>query len=126
MKNKLLSIFVLLCIAAVGYGNYSINRHTIDGGGGTSTGGQYIVTGTIGQHDAAYSEGGQYELLGGFWPGEPSCIVDFEHFARFASYWLYNDDCPADLLDDDMVNFEDLKKFVNEWLCYCPYDWPLK
>jgi len=67
--------------------NYDLSWSTIDSGGGKSCGGQYIVTGTIGQHDAAYSEGGQYELLGGFWPGGPLCIVDFEDFARFAEYW---------------------------------------
>ena len=31
--------------------NYEIKWHTIDGGGGTSAGGSYIVRGTIGQHD---------------------------------------------------------------------------
>jgi len=48
--------------------NYSINWFTIDGGGGTSTGGGYSVSGTIGQPDA----GGpltnvQFSLTGGFW-----------------------------------------------------------
>ena len=32
--------------------SYAIDWHTIDGGGGTSTGGVYAVSGTIGQHDA--------------------------------------------------------------------------
>ena len=32
--------------------SYSIDWHTIDGGRGTSTGGVYAVSGTIGQHDA--------------------------------------------------------------------------
>ena len=31
---------------------YSIDWYTIDGGGGTSTGGVYSVSGTIGQPDA--------------------------------------------------------------------------
>ena len=127
MKNKLLSIIVLLSAAAVGYGDYDIGWSTIDGGGGKSTGGQYIVTGTIGQHDAAYSESEQYELLGGFWPGEPTCFVDFEHFAKFAQYWLETGtNLPADLYKDEIVNNLDLQMFVENWLYYCPYNWPLK
>jgi endo-1,4-beta-xylanase len=106
---------------------YNIVRSTIDGGGGTSSGGQYIVRGTIGQHDAAYSQGGDYELLGGFWPGEPLCIVEFEDFARFAQYWLQTGPgLSADLYEDNTVDYLDLEAFVYEWLYYCPYDWPLK
>jgi hypothetical protein len=46
---------------------YSINWHTVDGGGGTSTGGVYSVSGTIGQPDAGTMSGGPYTLQGGFW-----------------------------------------------------------
>src|SRR5512134_2287053 len=46
---------------------YSIDWSTIDGGGGTSTGGVYSVTGTIGQPDAGTMSGGNYTLQGGFW-----------------------------------------------------------
>jgi hypothetical protein len=107
--------------------DYELHWITIDGGGGTSSGGTYTLTGTIGQHDAAYSEGDSYELLGGFWPGGPLCFVDFEHFARFAEYWLETGtDLPADLYEDDIVNYIDLSVFADEWLCYCPYGWPLR
>lgn len=47
--------------------DYSIDWQTIDGGGGTSTGGVYSVSGTIGQHDADTMSGGQFTLTGGFW-----------------------------------------------------------
>ncbi len=48
--------------------SYSIDWFTIDGGGGTSTGGVYAVSGTIGQPDAGGPmTNGQYSLLGGFW-----------------------------------------------------------
>ena len=40
---------------------------TVDGGGGTSTGGGYALSGTIGQPDAGTMSGGQYALAGGFW-----------------------------------------------------------
>ena len=48
--------------------SYSIDWHTIDGGGGTSTGGVYAVSGTIGQPDAGGPmNGGQFTLTGGYW-----------------------------------------------------------
>jgi hypothetical protein len=47
--------------------NYSIDWYTIDGGGGTSTGGVYSVSGTIGQPDAGRMTGASYVLDGGFW-----------------------------------------------------------
>ncbi|HWN96366.1 MAG TPA: hypothetical protein VNT99_15150, partial [Methylomirabilota bacterium] len=47
--------------------SYSIDWFTIDGGGGTSTGGVYSVSGTIGQPDAGTMSGGNYSLAGGFW-----------------------------------------------------------
>jgi len=47
---------------------YSIDWYKIAGGGGTSTGGVYAVSGTIGQHDAGGPmTGGSYSLTGGFW-----------------------------------------------------------
>ncbi len=59
--------------------SYSIDWFTIDGGGGTSTGGVYSVSGTIGQPDAGRMSGGSFTLDGGFWgiiaavqtPGSP-------------------------------------------------------
>ena len=63
--------------------NYSIPWHTIAGGGGTSSGGNYTVSGTIGQHSTATMSGGAYSLTGGFWsiiaaiqtPGSPLLTV---------------------------------------------------
>ena len=48
---------------------YSIPWSTIDGGGSTSTGGVYSVSGTIGQPDASTTPmtNGQYSVTGGFW-----------------------------------------------------------
>jgi len=47
--------------------SYSIDWFTIDGGGGTSSGGNFAVTGTIGQPDAGTRKGGGFMLSGGFW-----------------------------------------------------------
>jgi hypothetical protein len=64
--------------------NYSIGWYKIAGGGGTSTGGTYQVSGTIGQPDASGAmTGGSYSLTGGFWslisvaqtPGLPNLTV---------------------------------------------------
>lgn len=47
---------------------YSIDWHRVSGGGGTSTNGQYSVSGTVGQQDAGGPlTGGNYSLRGGFW-----------------------------------------------------------
>jgi hypothetical protein len=47
---------------------FSIPWHTIDGGGGTSTGGVFTVRGTIGQPDAGGPlTNGQFSVIGGFW-----------------------------------------------------------
>lgn len=48
---------------------YAIDWYTIDGGGGTSSGGGYTLSGTIGQPDAGTLSGGNFTLQGGFWPG---------------------------------------------------------
>jgi hypothetical protein len=63
--------------------SYSLDWSTIDSGGGTSTGGVYSVTGTIGQPDAGTMSGGNFTLVGGFWgivavvqtPGAPWLTV---------------------------------------------------
>jgi hypothetical protein len=48
--------------------SYSVEWFTIDGGGGTSTGGGYSLSGTIGQPDAGGPlTGGNFTLNGGFW-----------------------------------------------------------
>jgi hypothetical protein len=47
--------------------SYSIDWSTIDGGGGTSTGGVFTISGTIGQPDAGTMSGGNFTLQGGFW-----------------------------------------------------------
>jgi hypothetical protein len=64
--------------------NFAIDWFTIDGGGGTSTGGVYSLSGTIGQPDANAQPmtGGNFSLTGGFWslfavqtPGAPLLTI---------------------------------------------------
>lgn len=72
------------CLRAQGQ-TYTIDWYKIAGGGGTSTGGTYQVSGTIGQPDASANNamsGGNYSLTGGFWslyavqtPGAPLLTI---------------------------------------------------
>ena len=132
LKNAGLIVLIVVLlflspVMSVSSADYELTWSTIDGGGGVSSGGPYTLTGTIGQPDAAWSSGGQYELLGGFWPGGPLCMVDFESFARFAELWrLEEAGLPADLDGDSDVDFDDLREFADLWLSCCPVGWPLK
>ena len=70
--NTITRLFLVLGTALLLTGSaqaqYSIDWFTIDGGGGTSTGGVYSVSGTIGQPDAGGPmTNGQYSVTGGFW-----------------------------------------------------------
>jgi hypothetical protein len=75
-------VFVAAAIIASAQ-QYSIDWHKVAGGGGTSTNGQYSVSGTIGQADAGSMSGGNYALQGGFWgvvaavpsPGAPPLTI---------------------------------------------------
>jgi hypothetical protein len=68
MKKLILSTLLAVAAVAATAQNYSIDWFTIDGGGGTSTGGAYFVSGTIGQADAGGPmTNGQYSVTGGFW-----------------------------------------------------------
>ena len=126
IENKSI-VLATICVLMINttFGQYEISWYTIDGGGGRSSGGSYALTGTIGQADADWSRAGDYELLGGFWPGGPLCIVNFGDFAVFAQLWLKRDPV-ADLNDDDELNFNDLSWLTAYWLSSCPSDWPLR
>ena len=82
-KLPLLWLALLTGACAVQAQTYSIDWYKISGGGGTSTGAVYSVSGTIGQHDAGVPlTGGNYSLTGGFWalaavqtPGAPTLRI---------------------------------------------------
>jgi hypothetical protein len=53
------------------WGDYDLTWYTIDSGAGALTGGDYTLTGSIGQPDAGQPlTGGDYDLTGGFVPGK--------------------------------------------------------
>jgi hypothetical protein len=79
LKYCLPLVALLISAAITRAQNYTIDWYTIGGGGGTSTGSVYSVSGTIGQPSAGGASGGNYSATGGFWaligavqvPGSP-------------------------------------------------------
>ncbi len=88
-----LAMIAMLAAAPAAFGQYEINWFTVDGGGGTSAGGDYVLSGTIGQPDAGEMAGGDYHLSGGFWVG-------------------IGEDCPADLTGDGVIGLADLSQLL--------------
>jgi len=65
-KRNLLAAFVAT-VAFAAVAQYSISWQTVDGGGGTASGGDYVLNGTIGQPDSGNMNGGDFTVRGGFW-----------------------------------------------------------
>jgi len=64
----LLTLFLTFTLAAAAGPQLGVDRWTVDGGGGTSRGGIYVLSGTVGQADAGtHLSGAPYALSGGFW-----------------------------------------------------------
>jgi len=59
-------LLLLVSVALAAAQDYAMDRWTIDGGAGQSSGGAYALSGTIGQPDAGSLSGGSYVLQGGF------------------------------------------------------------
>jgi len=92
-----------LLSAAAQAGQFDLDWYTIDGGGGTSTGGNFELSGTIGQPDAGVMSGGNFELVGGFW-SLPAGAAPF----------------PGDLNGDGCVNQSDLGILLADFGCGLP------
>ena len=62
-------LLAALALLAPGLGaqNFSVDRHVIAGGGGSSNNAQFSVSGTIGQFDAGIFAGADFSVEGGFW-----------------------------------------------------------
>ena len=110
---------------------YDLSWHTIDGGGGTSTGGTYDLSGTIGQPDAGVAmTGGSYSVVGGFWPGAAPAVntcpadiapptgdglVNVADLLLVINSWGSCPGCHADINHDNIVNVADLLAVINTW-----------
>ena len=138
MRNRIargrrgpLSVVGLLAVAALAVGDddFEIARSTIDGGGVMfSAGGDFELSGTIGQPDAAVMEGNGFTLTGGFWFGEPpdDCnsdgwvdLLDYSNFDECLSGpdgGLPLPECNCfDLDGDNDIDLHDVARFQAEF-----------
>ncbi len=125
-------IFALACCAwpaASSADTFTLNWYTFDGGGALGiTGGTFELSGTIGQPDASVTPmiGGNFELVGGFWPiasGSPVCrgdcncdgTVNFDDINPFVAALSGGTPCSVDNCDvngDGVISFSDINPFV--------------
>jgi len=64
-STAIIAATALACLAGE---PFDLSWNTIDGGGVMrSSGGSFVLSGTIGQPDAGVMSGGPFELTGGFW-----------------------------------------------------------
>ncbi len=121
---------VLTCTWPASAQSFDISWYTIDGGGGMFTaGGEYELSGTIGQPDAGLPmTGGSFELSGGFWPGagvsqpcdpcDANCdgsidAFDVEPFIAVLLGGPRCSGCAGDINGDGVIDAFDIEPFVN-------------
>jgi hypothetical protein len=77
LHSLLLALLLFATLAAAAGPQPDLDRWTVDGGGGTSRGGAYVLSGTTGQAEAgATLRGAPYTLSGGFWGSAPRRTYD--------------------------------------------------
>ncbi len=100
MNTRTLTLCVLTSAFCLGVkAQYSLDWSSLDGGGGTSTGGVFTVSGTIGQPDAGKMSGGNFTLDSGFWgliavvqtPGAPYLWVALTPTNTVAVWWALSE-----------------------------------
>ncbi len=115
------ALLVLLPAASTCLARPDIPWFTLDGGGGTSSGGTFTVSGAVGQFDAGGPlTGGTLDLTGGFWVGVPhlcpsdfdaSGFVDTDDFTAFVLAFEQGVDA-ADFDESGFVDTDDFTAFV--------------
>jgi len=114
------AICLILTLAPGAVGQpYEIRWHTVDCGGGSSSGGPFELSGTIGQHDAGNPmTGGAFGVTGGYWAASQGCIADCNDdgtlnildFVCFQQLFQA-DDPAADCNGDGLLNIIDFVCF---------------
>lgn len=108
---------------------FDVSWHSMDGGGGVSTGGTFALSGSIGQPDAGGPmTDGTFTLVGGFLAGEgggvtPTCsedintdgVIDVNDLLAVLGSWGVCVDCSADINGDDLVDVNDLLGVLAAW-----------
>ena len=84
--NPPVKTFALLILAAVSSARaqFSIDWHTMDGGGGSGAAGSFEMHGTLGQPDVASGAAGNVVFAGGYWSllDEPLPLLRIFRFNR--------------------------------------------
>ncbi|HNQ23970.1 MAG TPA: hypothetical protein PKK06_12840 [Phycisphaerae bacterium] len=133
MKRLSILVVVLACLAAAGRAvsmqDFDIDWYTVDGGGVMwCSGGDFELSGTIGQPDASVvvMSGGDFELVGGFWAGACPAVagdcdgdgnVDLDDWPAVAGCLggpgvAYAPDCECADADGDLdVDLEDFAAY---------------
>ena len=112
--------------------DFTIDWHTVDGGGEMFTsGGSFELSGTIGQPDAGEMTGGDFELVGGYWaisggdsppcdPCDMNCdgtidAGDIEDFIDilFNGATPCDPTCTGDTNGDGLIDAGDIEGFIN-------------
>ncbi len=110
MKYALILIgLAVMAVSGVSAQTYDVKWNTLDGGGGSCTGGSFELVCTIGQPDAGSASapltGGTFELVGGYWTSSSVC------------------ECAGDMNLDGVRNGADIQTFVGCFLtggsCSC-------
>ncbi|MEZ6244063.1 MAG: GC-type dockerin domain-anchored protein [Phycisphaerales bacterium] len=135
--TRIHALVLAACAALVGSAPaqpFSIDNHTIDCGGGSSSGGTFQLVGTIGQPEAGgFSAGGGFELAGGFWGGSaggggcniadlalPLGTLDFSDVIAFLTAFG-SMQAPADLAPPfGTFDFSDVIAFLTAFGNGCP------
>lgn len=146
LRNLIVAAATMAVVSAAA-AQFAVDWYTVDGGGAMfTTGGNYELSGTIGQPDAGVTmTGGSYSLTGGFWvvaaPTPGACLgdvncdgkVDFKDIDPFVARL----GCPAsnpatcnapanctwlnaDINQDGSVTFQDIDPFVGTLGHICP------
>lgn len=132
--TRLVLSFAVAATAQTALAQFELDWHTIDGGGGTSSGGAFALSGTIGQPDAGMMSGGSFTLVGGFWGGvgapsgglvgDMNCdgfvtVADIGPFvmaisnpAQYAVFFPSCDIMNGDINNDGFITVADIGPFV--------------
>lgn len=125
------ALFALLALTSTAHAQtYDLTWNTVDGGGASSTGGVFELSGTIGQPDAGVLAGGTYTLTGGFWGGIPGpCFGDLNDDRQIdlsdlaillADYGCNTANCSGDMTGDGNTDLGDLAALLAVYGVVCP------
>ncbi len=130
---SLAALLTATILASTAHAQFAIDWYTIDCGGGTSAGGAFSVSGTIGQPDVGSQAGGAFQVSGGFWQGTSiacyaNCdgsstppilnINDFQCFTNMYAAGNPYANCDGSI-SPPTLNVNDFQCFLNKFAAGC-------